>query len=754
MSNAVINDFEEQKSVDQTLNYVPLDYELKGREYTQHKAPKPSLNPKPSLKPFFLKHEEDLAADSLYEGLLTDSQILEKYNSLMALDPDYFRVPADFEEARKKGLLHRISVFGKPYPQGKLPLLVPKENLKVHSMSYFLFFEFVEDAIVILFIVFFISCIFDLLAISLLASWNKIPAPEDPFRSLYYVTMLDKDPPQWVITVKLVLNLISIAVIKMFTLSKEVMHKTKYTNAYQTFSENDFSILVNLLPSTTTVEDVHEYFNNLSEKLGYGGVHHVIMLENVQEILRLKGLKKKIIQDFIKSGRLENKKRKNKIREIKKIDEKVLTIRLEQSQQTNIYKGAIVVFENPEVNRIIAKQWKRVGVFTRLWIRIVRIFNPQYKNMYNFKDHLITIKRCGEPADLIYKNLAIPTHSRNIRKLLAIGIITLLILLYPGFEIAYQIIFLIEVQDGKIIPKPTNPWTGTILFGGLSLLIYVSIKLMVVILSKTQRMRRKSDSDKFKITSTMILTFINYNLLIAAKIFTYPDDGAPYITNLVMLLVGMIFSPQLIELIDPEYWYKVYRRSRLAKKADNNLAQSEADSLYENPPFDYNARVNNISAVTFMCLSTYMFLPIAPLIGILAICSAYIVDRYLILRRCPNLTVRGYELGMYCFRTFHYDVMVQSFGNMILCLYFYFENQLNLANIILATLFIIFNATYLVCCNGMLAEKLTKSYVRRKSTVTQKEFKTYSSVKDTFKESYYKEYKNFLHKNDMLSLMQ
>ena len=753
MSNRQLDDEDFKEELD---NSHILEYEQELMESSDINPPR-KLSKKLSIKPrYFLTRGKNESARDIQEGLLPDEQQLVEYESLLESDPDFFKVPADLQLAKRTANLKRISEQDKPFPEGKLPLFVSKDVLKEHSTSYFLYFEFMEECIIAMFIVFFVSCVFDLFAVTMLSTDRRGVTHDDILHSLNQLSILDQKIPDYVISIKLVLNLLSIIATKLFFLSREVRRKSTYSEDYLTFTENDFSVLVNLLPNQTTMEEVHQYFSATCEKYGYGSVNYVLILENLHEILKLKMKKKNIVQSYIKSKRYENNNRKHKLHQIQKIDEKILEIRLKQTKNKDIKKSAIVVFEDPRVNNILIQTWLKIGACTRLWIRCVRRFKPSYKSHLNYKKEMITIKKCGEPADVIFPNLAIPASRRNKRKYLSITTVTVLILLFPTFAITYQLLFWIDLNGEGIKPKETRlTFVGTFLYAGLSLLIYLAIKLIVIILSKTQLMRRKSDTEKFKLVSALILTLINYNLLLVAKLLTYGKDHSPYVNDLFMLMAGMLIMPQIVELLDPEFLYKYVRRKMLRKAGkSNDFSQSEAEELYENPSYDYSARVNNCAQIIYISLSTYMFLPIIPIIGVLALCCAYVVDRYLILRRCPKLTVRGFELGLYCFKSFRYDILAQSIGNVVLCVYLFFQNQLSVFNMIIGSLFVLLNGVYMACGNHTIMSQLSREYVRRRMGSKQKGFSLYSQAKQKFNESYYQEYKSFLRKHDLLSLMK
>ena len=716
----------------------------------------PFSMPKPSIMP---------NRTSLYPGRksqakkLAQSHRLAMYESLIKSDPDYFNFPADLQLAENRARLKRPHYPNQPFEESKIPLFVPNRSLQRHSLTYFLFFRFMAESVAILFIIFFMSCIYDLVILAVYAS-NRSPTLENVDltnlkKALDSLTMIQKNPPAWANTVKISLNLVSVILIRIFVIAKDIDRKGTYSDSTQTYTENDFSVMVKYIPREVTKQQITAYFNKKCTKVGFGKVQHVIMLLDLTKALKLKEQKKKLLRAYILDT--TGSKRIGILEQMKQLDSQILRIRLNQEKNESAYQSAIVVFDHPLLKQEMIKIWKRSGRAHRRILRFLRwIFCCCRKKKGSaIRGASMRVRPCGEPADLNYENIPISNTARNIRKYTAILIVGFLILLFPAFQIAYQFGYRVTIADGGILSADTN--TSPLYFTLLCMGLFLIIKVTLQIVARRQKMVRKSDTEKFKLSALVVLSFFNYNLLLVTKLFTYVDDQLPYVYDLTSLLIGMVITSQVLAFFDFGYLFKLYKRRKYRnnKQLLERLSQAEADMLMENSEYDFSGRVNNYAQILFTCLSTYVFFPIAPLVGIMAICSSYYIDRYTILRRAPRIKVKGFDLGLLCFRIFEFDILAQSFGNVFYAVYLYMKNGGNLdtPTIVMGGIFAFLTLSYIFNLNGILRKRFGSKRINKKRKMTLQGIKTYEQVKGTFKQTYYDDYKTFLTKNDLLSML-
>jgi hypothetical protein len=130
------------------------------------------------------------------------------------------------------------------------------------------------------------------------------------------------------------------------------------------------------------------------------------------------------------------------------------------------------------------------------------------------------------------------------------------------------------------------------------------------------------------------------------------------------ILIANIFSAPILALVNPAHFYRFWVRRKIRNGSYDETktiyTQAEANFWFEGPPLDIAQEYANFTKTVMVSLFFMTILPLALILGALAILTAYIVNKYLLLNRytAPKATGVKINFDMYQF----FDLVLITFS--------------------------------------------------------------------------------------------
>lgn len=129
-----------------------------------------------------------------------------------------------------------------------------------------------------------------------------------------------------------------------------------------------------------------------------------------------------------------------------------------------------------------------------------------------------------------------------------------------------------------------------------------------------------------------------------------------------MAVFNAFFSP-LVYLINPEYimrWIRV--KLNYGRK---DMTQQEANSLMEYPDYDLGKRYAEVMKVMWFTMLYTWLVPIAPIISFFGLALYYLVDKFVLLRRCSVKQSISINLSRKIFKLLEISLLLQPAGEIL-----------------------------------------------------------------------------------------
>lgn len=134
--------------------------------------------------------------------------------------------------------------------------------------------------------------------------------------------------------------------------------------------------------------------------------------------------------------------------------------------------------------------------------------------------------------------------------------------------------------------------------------------------------------------------------------------------DVVFILIGNIFSPPIMALINPAHFYRYWVRRKIINGSYDQTktiyTQAEANFWFEGPPIDIAQNYANFTKTVMVSLFFMMILPLAVFMGALAILTGYAVNKYLLLNRYTAPKATGVKINFDMFQFF--DLVLVTFA--------------------------------------------------------------------------------------------
>ena len=127
------------------------------------------------------------------------------------------------------------------------------------------------------------------------------------------------------------------------------------------------------------------------------------------------------------------------------------------------------------------------------------------------------------------------------------------------------------------------------------------------------------------------------------------------------ILIFNIVIPPVSKYFDVFYIYRLYKRKKIEEQDQNcPLNQRQANAWFEGSPFNFASSYANHLVTIMSCMFFLPMLPLAPVLGALAIITAKYTEKYLMLRRntAPRATGIKFCITMYRF----YDFVILAYA--------------------------------------------------------------------------------------------
>jgi len=297
------------------------------------------------------------------------------------------------------------------------------------------------------------------------------------------------------------------------------------------------------------------------------------------------------------------------------------------------------------------------------------------------KGNLINLKKAPEPSDVLWENIGYNTQQKRKSRIMT-NLSTLLIL-----AIGLVLIMLINWGEREL----KDDFSGTIfsrelsmIGSGLISLINVILSLIIRVLSEFEKYGTKTGFATAYAKKTAIALLVNTafislfaNIFLSTeytfsanilsnihKLTIYSADGL--LQNMFYVFITNTFVTPIFNLLDPEYFYKLFVRRKFLNLGDNAVTtQKEANTMYEGPvPNMSNKYAQSIK--TLLLTAFYApAMPIAIFFSLFGLLLTYWSDKYLFLRRNALPPALGHELNTSMLEYLDLMVLFWALGNYL-----------------------------------------------------------------------------------------
>ncbi|CAK82674.1 unnamed protein product (macronuclear) [Paramecium tetraurelia] len=474
-----------------------------------------------------------------------------------------------------------------------------------------------------------------------------------------------------------ILNFISLVVILFMTVFyRRHINKIAMELDDAAILASDFSIFVENIPREAKEIEIQEYFSQQFQNTNVE-LRKLCIAYEIQDYIKLntqKQLKESVLTkvlEFEAEGKSIPKSIPPKTQLKLEIDKISKDLDDMEDNRANIFKfsGICIISYNYESQADnVCKTFKA----TRFQILLDQLGFEQ-NQFQKFRNNNIFVKKAPEPGDVIWGNLGITIKEQYKRKLIT-NAMTLL-LLAIGFGLLLALSYTQNVINQNI-SKGSTAEAALVTFIGFasSILILVINTILAKMIIKFAELEQQATRTDYNISvaykmgvaqflNTAILTLI-INLFISGNISSL--DQAIWQTgglnsDVMLIFITNSIMPWLTQLIDINYFYKLYVRQKIIQQGENcKYTQNEANKAFEGPSIDFSKKYANLCKTLMFTFLYSALLPIGVCFTFISIVCIYWAEKYLLVRRDSKPAPTGSAMA---------EAMVDFYIELILLLF-------------------------------------------------------------------------------------
>lgn len=622
-----------------------------------------------------------------------------------AVHYDPYQSPPNFDLAQTHGKAKRVYHFptheefsvldreecpccGIPEDGHQIPLSAPLSQLYPLGSGYALYFKLLLYCIGLLCIMFVISGFYNM-ASSVVENDCEPASDATPdtngtannqcvqdYVSIF--TIANKKDDVALLTGQMVLNLIAVIAMGIFfQYMRYQLRKMHIAADDQTVTPGDYTIKITGkgMEEEHTDQQIKEWIEAMATEEHPLKVVKVHRTFDVAQYVDLKN-KKDVLETLRRQ--VFNFEKKHNI----EIEAQNTASELEQLRQNGLKPTdtVLVTFDKAEQAAFIEEEYTKVRFDS--WTDYVTAWFGTTSEVFHGKE--VFIERAPEPTDFLWENLAFSSWER-FKKRSVTKLFTLLLIV-----VSFGLIILINWGQGEAREKYGPKSHVVQVFSGSASVIIVAINtiLSMVVRILTAREKHPTYTSHFTAIAEKLCVaqFLNTALTtLVAQIILYNQFSelgfingllaVPFygkggmVENMFFVFISNAFLTPIMNLFDPGYFFKLYKRKKALKQGDKSvMTQKEAHQLFEEPEMDL--AVKNALLVKTMLLTAF-FAPVIPFSLIFAIVGLtfnYWVDKYLLLRRNVLPIALQNELCVNMIENIEWMGLMFGLGNLIFVL--------------------------------------------------------------------------------------
>ncbi|CAD8173577.1 unnamed protein product [Paramecium pentaurelia] len=439
---------------------------------------------------------------------------------------------------------------------------------------------------------------------------------------------------------------------------------------------SDFSILVENIPRDAKEPEIQEYFSQSFQNETVE-LRKLCIAYEIQPYLKLntqKQLKESVLTKVLEleaEGKQIPKSIPSRVQLKQEIDEISKELDYMEDHRATIFgfSGICIISYNYEKQADnVCKTFKA----TRFQVLLDQLGFEQ-NQFQQFRNNNLFVRKAPEPGDIIWGNLGI-TIKEQFKRTLITNAMTLF-LLAIGFGLLLALSYLQNVIN-KNISKGSAAEATIVTFIGFasSILILIINKILAKMIIRFAELEQQATRTDYNISvaykmgvaqflNTAILTLI-INLFIQENISSL--DQAIWQTgglnsDVMLIFITNSIMPWLTQLIDINYFYKLYVRQKIIKQGENcKYTQNEANKAFEGPSIDLSQKYANLCKTLMFTFLYSALLPIGVCFTFISIICLYWAEKYLLVRRDSKPAPTGSAMA---------EAMVAFYIELILLLF-------------------------------------------------------------------------------------
>lgn len=611
-------------------------------------------------------------------------QVLQKATSGSNYDP--YQSPPDFHIAKLHGKAKRVYMSkqedgklesektlcpccGLPAEGEELSLNAELSHMYHLGSGYSLYFQFIKCSIMLLFVFFIPTGIYNLYT-SVTAGDCAVPSADDT--SQYCVqdfiskfTIANKKDHDSEIHMQLVLNFVTICMVMVFFhYIRYVLRKMAITAEDDTITPSDYAVKLKNVPHITTDDEIRHWIHRLSSRN---------MTLNVRKIIRSYDLTE-YNELVTEKNKLDDAKDKEQIQEKKQIlSQQMLGIdrRIEEIKTSQlVHTGtAFVILETAQQSEYLCAKFRR-GTFGKHFHKLA---NMVMETNSQLNGNVIKVKRAPEPSDILWENLGY-AKSQKFKRHIMTNVMTAILVIISFLIIValswYEVAVLDNSRKGEILSMGASVFivmvnyylgqfirkfaayekhgTYTGFFKG------IAEKLSVAQFINTAFTTLAA---KFLITSSRTVDQINVD-----DVNVFGKGGI--VESMFFVFISNAFLTPIMTYFDVFHYLKLFSQWR-APKSPSTLNQMEAHAIYEGVTVDMSYKHALLIKTMLLTCFYAPAMPFALIITAVGLVLVYWADKYVLLRRAALPFALGAELATTMIEYLELSALAYSLGNLV-----------------------------------------------------------------------------------------
>lgn len=370
------------------------------------------------------------------------------------------------------------------------------------------------------------------------------------------------------------------------------------------------------------------------------------VIEKANFIYDISRLHKVIKQDFRLDKEIyklkqrdmkETAKYKKLLKKRKELDEKYQKELLNYEEQLHLgtlFTGkAFVTFRKPQHA-------------TKVFHALTRNFLFFRKNKTNY-----SLERAPEPIDVLWENFGKKMPNKTIRRLLAI-LVTIIVILISLCGILVIKYFQLYIITNNLLPTSEIPFDLLMAVVVAIFIVTINFIMRKLLLALTWWERRTTQTslETSVVYKTVFGYFINVGVVVIIANYILVEYGVlnkvnifwstkGIVVNIIVTQFFSIFADCLVTFFDLPYWIKKMKKiyyTHKVKNPNNRVYQFDIHKAYEGVDFEIAERYYMIFKMISVTLFFQSVIPYLLLFGLLELILTYWTMKYLLIRRCKR----------------------------------------------------------------------------------------------------------------------